>query len=49
MYCDGHVFQNGRQNIDCDGSNLSIITSLESLTLKTYTLAPESLQYIHYF
>ena len=48
-HCSGHVFQYGCPNIDCDGSILSKMTSLESLTLKTYTLAPASWQCDLYF
>ena len=45
MYCGGHVFQNGRLNIGFGVSILSKMSSLESLTLKTYNWAPESWQY----
>ena len=41
MYCGDHVFQNGRQNGSCDGI-ISMKLTLESLTLKIFTLASES-------
>ena len=41
MLYGGHVFQNGRQNRECEGYFSLKLTSFEPSTLKTFTLTPE--------